>query len=332
MAEATVPRRRVLSGIQPSGQLHLGNYFAMMKRMIEFQTNNELFCFIVNYHALTTVQDSKTLRQGTVDAAMDFLALGLDPEQSIFWVQSDVPEVVELTWILSCVTSMGLLERCHSYKDKIARGLIPTHGLFAYPVLMAADILLYQSHIIPVGKDQKQHVEVTRDIAERFNNVFGDTFVLPEPAIDPEVAVVPGLDGQKMSKSYGNTIEIFADEKILRKKVMSIVTDPTPVEAPKDPDQCTVFALYRLFATPDELADLDRRYRAGGMGYAVAKEMLFEKIRTYFAPYRERRLELAAQRDAVEQILARGAEKARAIARPTLRKARRKTGLEYLRS
>jgi len=332
MAEATVPRRRVLSGIQPSGQLHLGNYFAMMKRMIEFQTNNELFCFIVNYHALTTVQDSKTLRQGTVDAAMDFLALGLDPEQSIFWVQSDVPEVVELTWILSCVTSMGLLERCHSYKDKIARGLIPTHGLFAYPVLMAADILLYQSHIIPVGKDQKQHVEVTRDIAERFNNVFGDTFVLPEPAIDPEVAVVPGLDGQKMSKSYGNTIEIFADEKILRKKVMSIVTDPTPVEAPKEPDQCTVFALYRLFATPDELADLDRRYRAGGMGYAVAKEMLFEKIRTYFAPYRERRLELAAQRDAVEQILARGAEKARAIARPTLRKARRKTGLEYLRS
>jgi len=332
MTEATVPRQRVLSGIQPSGQLHLGNYFAMMKRMIEFQAHNELFCFIVNYHALTTVQDGKTLRQGTVDAAMDFLALGLDPEQSIFWVQSDVPEVTELTWILSCVTSMGLLERCHSYKDKIARGLIPTHGLFAYPVLMAADILLYQAHLIPVGKDQKQHVEVTRDIAERFNNVFGDTFVLPEPAIDPDVAVVPGLDGQKMSKSYGNTIEIFADEKVLRKKVMSIVTDPTPVEAPKDPDKCTVFALYRLFATPDELADLDRRYRAGGMGYAVAKEMLFEKIRTYFAPYRQRRLELATQRDAVEQILARGAEKARAIARPTLRKARRKTGLEYVRS
>ncbi len=332
MVEPTAERRRVLSGIQPSGQLHLGNYFAMMKRMIEFQAHNELFCFIVNYHALTTVQDSKTLRQGTVDAAMDFLALGLDPEQSIFWVQSDVPEVTELTWILSCVTSMGLLERCHSYKDKIARGLIPTHGLFAYPVLMAADILLYQAHRIPVGKDQKQHVEVTRDIAERFNNVFGDTFVLPEPAIDPDVAVVPGLDGQKMSKSYGNTIEIFADEKVLRKKVMGIVTDPTPVEAPKDPDKCTVFALYRLFATPDELADLDRRYRAGGMGYAVAKEMLFDKIRTYFAPYRQRRLELSAQRDAVEQILARGAEKARAIARPTLRKARRKTGLEYVKS
>ncbi|HOB53685.1 MAG TPA: tryptophan--tRNA ligase [Acidobacteriota bacterium] len=332
MVESTAERRRVLSGIQPSGQLHLGNYFAMMKRMIEFQAHNELFCFIVNYHALTTVQDGKTLRQGTVDAAMDFLALGLDPEQSIFWVQSDVPEVTELTWILSCVTSMGLLERCHSYKDKIARGLIPTHGLFAYPVLMAADILLYQAHLIPVGKDQKQHVEVTRDIAERFNNVFGDTFVLPEPAIDPDVAVVPGLDGQKMSKSYGNTIEIFSDEKVLRKKVMGIVTDPTPVEAPKDPDKCTVFALYRLFATPDELADLDRRYRAGGMGYAVAKEMLFEKIRTYFAPYRQRRLELAAQRDAVEQLLARGAEKARAIARPTLRKARRKTGLEYVRS
>jgi len=332
MTEATVPRQRVLSGIQPSGQLHLGNYFGMMKRMIEFQAQHELFCFIVNYHALTTVQDGKTLRQGTVDAAMDFLALGLDPEQSIFWVQSDVQEVTELTWILSCVTSMGLLERCHSYKDKVARGLIPTHGLFAYPVLMAADILLYQAHLIPVGKDQKQHVEVTRDIAERFNNVFGDTFVLPEPAIDPDVAVVPGLDGQKMSKSYGNTIEIFADEKALRKRVMSIVTDPTPVEAPKDPDKCTVFTLYRLFATPDELADLDRRYRAGGTGYAVAKEMLFEKIRAHFSPFWQRRLELAGQREQVEKILAMGAEKARAIARPTLRKARRKTGLEYVRS
>jgi tryptophanyl-tRNA synthetase len=332
MIETTGERRRVLSGIQPSGQLHLGNYFGMMKRMVEFQASSELFCFIVNYHALTTVQEGKVLRQGTLDAAMDFLALGLDPERSIFWVQSDVPEVTELTWILSCVTSMGLLERCHSYKDKIARGLIPTHGLFAYPVLMAADILLYQAHLIPVGKDQKQHVEVTRDIAERFNNVFGDTFVLPEPAIDPDVAVVPGLDGQKMSKSYGNTIEIFADEKALRKKVMSIVTDPTPVEAPKDPDKCTVFALYRLFATTDELADLDRRYRAGGMGYAVAKEMLFEKIQVHFAPFRERRLELANQREQVEKILAVGAEKARAIGRPTLRKVRRKTGLEYIKS
>ncbi len=320
---------RVLSGIQPSGNLHLGNYFAMMKPMIEAQETSQLFCFIVNYHALTTVREGAKLRKGTLDAAMDFLALGLDPEKAIFWVQSDVPEVVELAWILSCVTSMGLLERCHSYKDKVAKGMIPTHGLFAYPVLMAADILLYQAHVVPVGKDQKQHLEVSRDIAERFNYLYGDTFVLPEPRIDPNVAVVPGLDGQKMSKSYNNTIEIFAEEKALRKRIMSIVTDPTPVEAPKNPDTDTVFALYRLFATPEEIADLDRRYREGGTGYAVAKEMLFEKVNRVFTPYRERRRELEGQREFVEQVLADGADKARAIASRTLRKVRRKTGLSY---
>lgn len=320
---------RVLSGIQPSGNLHLGNYFAMMKPMIEAQETSQLFCFIVNYHALTSVREGAKLRKGTLDAAMDFLALGLDPEKAIFWVQSDVPEVVELAWILSCVTSMGLLERCHSYKDKVARGMIPTHGLFAYPVLMAADILLYQAHVVPVGKDQKQHLEVSRDIAERFNYLYGDTFVLPEPRIDPDVAVVPGLDGQKMSKSYNNTIEIFAEEKVLRKRIMSIVTDPTPVEAPKNPDTDTVFALYRLFATPEEIADLDRRYREGGTGYAVAKEMLFEKVNRVFTPYRERRRELEGQREFVEQVLADGADKARAIASRTLRKVRRKTGLSY---
>lgn len=323
---------RILSGIQPSGRLHIGNYFGMMRPALALQEQGDAYLFIANYHALTSVADAAAMRQGTWDVALDFLACGLDPARTAFYRQSDLPEVHELAWLLSNVTPLGLLERCHSYKDKLAKGIAPNHGLLAYPVLMAADILLYQAHLVPVGKDQKQHVEVTRDIAERFNNVFGDTFVLPEPAIDPDVAVVPGLDGQKMSKSYGNTIEIFADEKVLRKKVMSIVTDPTPVEAPKDPDKCTVFALYRLFATPDELADLDRRYRAGGTGYAVAKEMLFDKIRTCFAPYRQRRLELATQRDAVEQILARGAEKARAIARPTLRKVRRKTGLEYVRS
>jgi tryptophanyl-tRNA synthetase len=320
---------RVLSGIQPSGNLHLGNYFAMMKPMIEAQETSQLFCFIVNYHALTSVREGAKLRKGTLDAAIDFLALGLDPEKAIFWVQSDVPEVVELAWILSCVTSMGLLERCHSYKDKVAKGLIATHGLFAYPVLMAADILLYQAHVVPVGKDQKQHLEVSRDIAERFNYLYGDTFVLPEPRIDPDVAVVPGLDGQKMSKSYNNTIEIFAEEKVLRKRIMSIVTDPTPVEEPKNPDTDTVFALYRLFATPGEIADLDRRYREGGTGYAVAKEMLFEKVNRVFTPYRERRRELEGQREFVEQVLADGADKARAIASRTLRKVRRKTGLSY---
>ncbi|MBN2432814.1 MAG: tryptophan--tRNA ligase [Acidobacteria bacterium] len=323
---------RVLSGIQPSGNLHLGNYFAMMKPMIAAQESSLLFCFIVNYHALTTVHEGKILRQGTLDAAMDFLALGLDPEKAIFWVQSDVPEVQELTWILSCVTSMGLLERCHSYKDKVARGLTPTHGLFAYPVLMAADILLYQANIIPVGKDQKQHVEVTRDIAERFNFLYGDTFVLPEPRIDPHVAVVPGLDGQKMSKSYGNTIEIFSDEKILRKRIMSIVTDPTPVEDPKDPDKCTVFKLYSLFATPDEIRMLAEMYRRGGTGYATVKEMLFQKVSDHFKPYRQRRAELAGDRAAVEKILAAGADKARGIAVKTLQKVRRKTGLAYRKS
>ena len=323
---------RILSGIQPSGQLHLGNYLAMMRPMIRFQEEGQLFCFIVNYHALTTVQEGKTLRQGTLDAAMDFLALGLDPDKSVFWVQSDVPEVVELAWVLSCVTSMGLLERCHSFKDKIARGLVPNHGLFAYPVLMAADILLYQAHLVPVGKDQKQHVEVARDIAGSFNFQYGDTFVLPESRIDPDVATVPGIDGQKMSKSYGNTIEIFGEPNALRKKIMSIVTDATPVEAPKDPDKCTVFQLYRLMATPEETQSLESRYRQGGLGYAEAKGMLYEKINTHFAPYRQRRQELAQEREKVERILQEGAEKARAIALRTLRKVRRKTGLEYRKS
>lgn len=323
---------RVLSGIQPSGDLHLGNYFAMMKPMIQAQEESLLFCFIVNYHAMTTVQEGKTLRQGTLDAATDFLALGLDPEKAIFWVQGDVPEVVELAWALSCVTSMGLLERCHSFKDKVARGIVPTHGLFAYPVLMAADILLYQANVVPVGKDQKQHLEVARDIAERFNLVYGDTFVLPEARIDPDVAVVPGIDGQKMSKSYHNTIEIFSDEAPLRKKVMSIVTDSTPVEEPKDPDRCNVFQLYKLFATPAEIESLAGMYRRGGTGYATAKEMLFEKIRDTFRPFQQRRRELAGQRDEVEKILASGAEKARYIAIKTLRKVRRKTGLEYRKS
>ncbi|NNF98551.1 MAG: tryptophan--tRNA ligase [Desulfobacteraceae bacterium] len=325
----TPKKPRVLSGIQPSGDLHLGNYYAMMKPMIASQETSLLFCFIVNYHALTTVREGKNLRKGTLDAAMDFMALGLDPDKCVFWVQSEVPEVLELQWVLSCLTSMGLLERCHSYKDKVAKGIVPNSGLFTYPVLMAADILLYQAEIIPVGKDQKQHVEVTRDIAGSFNHAYGETFVLPEARIDENVAVVPGIDGQKMSKSYGNAIEIFSGENVLRKRIMSIVTDATPVEAPKDPDKCNVFQLYQLLGTPEEIQDLSGRYRNGGMGYAVAKAELFEKVNDYFKPFRERRHELASERRYVEKVLKEGAEKAGYYASKTIQKVRRKTGLSF---
>ncbi len=321
---------RVLSGIQPSGTLHIGNYFAMMKRMIEFQNEHELFCFIVNYHAMTSLHDPKALADNTIDAALDFLALGLDPDKCFFWVQSDVPEVTELTWILSCHTSLGLLERSHSYKDKLAKGITPSCGLFTYPVLMAADILLYQAHIIPVGKDQKQHIEITRDIAERFNTVYGETFVLPEPMISEEIAVVPGIDGQKMSKSYGNTIDIFEDEKSLKKKVMRIKTDSTPVEAPKDPDNCNLFALYKLFAEKEKTDALRQRYLEGGLGYGEVKKELFGLMYEYFSPYRKKREELARERASVREILKRGAEKTRAVAVKTLNEVKRKTGLYYI--
>ena len=320
---------RVLSGIQPSGSLHLGNFFGMMKKMIEHQENHELFCFIANYHAMTSVADGKALAKGTLEAAANFLALGMDPNKSIFWVQSDVPEVQELTWALSNFTPMGLLERCHSFKDKTSRGIAANHGLFAYPVLMAADILLYQSDKVPVGKDQKQHVEVTRDIAIKFNNEYGEIFTLPEPEIDEDVATVPGLDGQKMSKSYGNTIDLFQEEKSLRKQIMRIVTDPTPVEEPKDPDKCNVFQIYRLFMNKEREAELRRRYEAGGMGYGEVKEELFVTVRDFFAPYAERRKELLADTDELRGILAQGAEKARHVALKTLRKVRKKTGLAY---
>jgi tryptophanyl-tRNA synthetase len=320
---------RVLSGIQPSGSLHLGNFFGMMKKMIEHQENHELFCFIANYHAMTSVSDGKALAKGTLEAAANFLALGMDPNKSIFWVQSDLPEVQELTWALSNFTPMGLLERCHSFKDKTSRGIAANHGLFAYPVLMAADILLFQSEKVPVGKDQKQHVEVTRDIAIKFNNEYGEIFTLPEPEIDEEVATVPGLDGQKMSKSYGNTIDLFQEEKSLRKQIMRIVTDPTPVEEPKDPDTCNVFQIYRLFMNKEQEAALRRRYEAGGMGYGEVKEELFVTVRDFFAPYAERRKELLADTDELRSILAQGADKARQVAVKTLRKVRKKTGLAY---
>jgi tryptophanyl-tRNA synthetase len=320
---------RILSGIQPSGSLHLGNYFGMMKKMIEYQEQEELFCFIANYHAMTSVPDGKALAQGTLEAAANFLALGMDPGKSVFWVQSDVPEVQELAWALSNFTPMGLLERCHSYKDKVARGLQANHGLFAYPVLMTADILLFQSDKVPVGKDQKQHIEVARDIALKFNNEYGEIFTIPEPDIDDEVATVPGLDGQKMSKSYGNTIDLFQDEKALRKQVMRIVTDPTPVEEPKDPDNCNVFQIYRLFLDKPAEQALRQRYLAGGLGYGEVKQELFETVRDRFAPFAARRQELLADSDGLRRILAAGADKARHAAHKTLRKVRKKTGLAY---
>ncbi len=320
---------RVLSGIQPSGTLHIGNYFGMMKPMISYLDKAELFVFIVNYHAMTSLHDPDKLRYNTLNAAADFLALGLDPDRCIFWVQSDVPEVTELTWVLSNVTSMGLLERCHSYKDKIAKGLTPNHGLFAYPVLMAADILLYQANRVPVGKDQKQHLEVTRDIAERFNQSFGETFVLPEPEISEDLATIPGLDGQKMSKSYDNTIEIFISKKELKNKVMRIVTDATPVEEPKDPDKCNLFALYRLFSTPEELAELRERYLAPGLKYVDVKKDLLERIWNYYAPHRERHEELLSHPDTIRDILKSGAAKARAIAQETMELVHSRVGLNY---
>ena len=320
---------RVLSGIQPSGALHLGNYFGMMQKMVAHQEEQELFCFIANYHAMTSLNDGKALARGTLEAAASFLALGLDPEKSVFWVQSDVPEVQELTWYLSNFTPMGLLERCHSYKDKIGKGIAANHGLFAYPVLMAADILLFQSEKVPVGKDQKQHVEVTRDIATKFNNQYGDIFTLPEPEIDDDVATVPGLDGQKMSKSYGNTIDLFLDDKALRKQVMRIVTDPTSVEEPKDPDNCNVYQIFSLFLDAEQRVALRGRYLAGGLGYGDVKQELFETIRDFFAPFSARRQALLDDPTALKEILAQGAQKARYAASKTLRKVRKKVGTAY---
>jgi tryptophanyl-tRNA synthetase len=322
---------KILSGIQPSGDLHIGNFFGMMKSMIEYQKSHELYCFIVNYHALTTVHDGSKLGKGTLDAAMDFLSLGLDPKKSIFWIQSDIPEVLELTWILSTITSMGLLERAHSYKDKIAQGLSPNHGLFAYPVLMAADILLFQAEVIPVGKDQKQHIEMTRDIAISFNHQYGETFTLPEPQINEDLSVIPGVDGRKMSKSYDNTIPIFLPEKQLRKRIMSIQTDSTPMAEPKDPNKCNVFSLFKLFASPKEIALLAENYARGGYGYGDAKKELFEKINEFFAVYREKRESLNNDRDLVLDILKEGATKARTKAAKTLELVREKTGLAYQR-
>jgi len=320
---------RILSGIQPSGKLHIGNYFGMMKTMIGHMEQAQLYVFIVDLHALTSVHDRDRLAQGTIEAAADFLALGLDPDKCLFWVQSDVPEVCELTWILSTIAPMGLLERCHSYKDKIAKGISPSHGLFSYPVLMAADILLYQAERVPVGKDQKQHLEVARDLAQKFNTEFGETFVIPEPAIDEQTATVPGLDGQKMSKSYDNTIPIFLDGKALKKKIMAIQTDATPVEEPKNPETCNLFQIFRLFASPQRLAEIRDLYLHGGAAYGHIKLELFELISEHFAAARARKNELLADPGEVRRIMKHGAEKARAQAVTTLDLVRDRVGLRY---
>ena len=320
---------KILSGIQPSGQLHIGNYFGMMLPMIRNMEKGELYAFIVNLHALTSVHDQQKLAEGTLEAAADFIALGLDPDRCIFWVQGDVPEVTELTWILSTLTAMGLLERCHSYKDKIAKGIAPSHGLFSYPVLMAADILLYQAEIVPVGKDQKQHLEVARDIGMRFNHIFGETFVIPEPAIEENVATVPGIDGQKMSKSYDNTIPIFLEGKQLKKQVMAIQTDSTPVEEPKDPDACNLYNIFKLFAPTDRLAEIRKLYVEGGAAYGYIKLELVEMIEDYFKEARMRRAELLQDKESLRNILALGALKAREKAAPTLDLVRQRVGLKY---
>ena len=319
---------RVLSGIQPTGRFHCGNYFGAIRQYIALQTHEQAFYFIADLHALTTVRDPQQLRDFTHDAALDLLALGLDPAQATLFRQSDVPEVSELTWLLMTVTQMHLLEKCHAYKDKKAKGLAADAGLFTYPVLMAADIIIYDSDLVPVGADQVQHIEVARDVAQRFNNIYQrEVFVLPQPYVLDASAKVPGVDGEKMSKSYGNTIEIFEAPKKVRKKIMSIKTDSTPVEDPKNPDTDCVFALYKLFADQAQQDALAARYRQGGMGYGEAKQQLYDAAMDYYAAARERREKLAADPHTLEDILQAGAATARAKAGEVLDRARDACGL-----
>jgi len=320
---------RILSGIQPSGALHLGNYFGMMRPAIKLQEQGEAYYFIADYHSMTSVFDAAQRRKNTLDVALDFLACGLDPKRCVFFKQSDVPEHTELSWLLTTLTPMGLLERCHSYKDKLARGLSPNHGLFAYPVLMAADILIYDSNIVPVGKDQKQHIEVTRDVAMKFNQLYGECFVIPEPQIKNDVAVVPGTDGQKMSKSYGNTIDIFGEEKPLKKKIMSLVMDSRGMDEPKpDAEKNIAVQLLKLVASADVAQECEESLRAGGYGYGTLKKALFENYWECFREQRAKRAELANNLDYVNDVLREGAEKAREVARPVLKRARIASGLE----
>lgn len=319
---------RILTGIQPSGQLHIGNYFGAIKPAVELQARGECTYFIANYHSMTSLTDSEARRRNTLDVALDWIACGLDPEKSVFFRQSDVPEVCELMWIIGTHTPVGLLERAHSYKDKLAKGIAPNFGLFAYPVLMAADILLYDTNVVPVGRDQKQHVEMTRDIAIKFNHTYGETFVVPESEIRDETAIIPGLDGQKMSKSYNNTLPIFGDEKETRKKIMSIVMDSRGRDEPKpDADKNIAIQLLKLVAPAEIAADFEERLRAGGLGYGDLKKALFEHYWTFFSTYRARRAELVANLDHVETLLRRGADRARETATQVLSRARRACGL-----
>ena len=318
--------KKIISGIQPSGILHLGNYFGAIKQFIELQEENDCLFFVANYHALTSSTNADSLRKNTRDVVLDYLALGVDPKKASIFIQSHVPIHTELMWVLSNLTPMSLLERGHSFKDKSARGISSNTGLFTYPVLMAADILMYDVDMVPVGKDQKQHLEMTRDIATKFNEKYVEIFKLPEPMIVESTAVVPGVDGAKMSKSYGNTIDMFAPKKILKKQVMSIVTDSTPLEDPKNPDN-NITTLYKLFASPEKLEEMKEKFKAGNYGYGHAKKELLEAILEYFSKARAKREELVANPEYVDKILAEGAERARSIAKIKMIEVKKAVGL-----
>jgi tryptophanyl-tRNA synthetase len=322
------PPKVSVSGIQPSGNLHLGNYFGAVRQYLELlDAGHRCYYFLANYHALTSLRDRAELLRLTASTAADYIALGLDPERAVIYRQSDVPEVCELAWILTTVTPMGLLERCHAYKDKVAQGLPADHGLFAYPVLQAADILIVSADFVPVGQDQKQHIEVTRDIAQRFNGTYAEVLKLPEPYIKEEVAVVPGRDGRKMSKSYGNTIELFASDKEVRSQIFSIVTDSASVQEPKDPTQSNLYAILKLFCTPEEQSAWADRFRAGGLGYGDVKQAILEAFMGCFEGARRRRRELESQPDYVEAVLRRGAERAREVTAPLVKRVREAAGI-----
>lgn len=319
---------RILSGLQPTGRLHLGNYFGMMQPALQLQHEGEAYYFIADYHSLTSIHDARTLRENVRNLAIDFLACGLDPQKAVFFRQSDLPEHTELAWILSTVTPMPMLENCHSYKDKVANGITANHGLFAYPVLMAADILIYESDRVPVGKDQKQHLEVTRDIAIKMNLTYGEgTLKVPEAMIREETATVTGLDGRKMSKSYNNTIGLFEEEGALKKKIMRIVTDATPVEAPKPTEDSSILKLYRLVAHDEDFNALVADFQKGGRGYGDYKKQLFQKIWEFFETARDRRAAIVAEKNYVDDVLQAGAAKARLVARRTLERVREAVGL-----
>jgi len=320
---------RVLTGIQPSGDLHIGNYFGSIKQMVDAQQKSDTFAFIANYHAMSSGNGGERLAQLTMQTATDFLSLGIDPEKSTFWVQSDIKEVLELYWILSAFTPMGLLERAHSYKDKTAKGIAANHSLFSYPVLMAADILLYSPEIVPVGKDQIQHVEIARDIAIKFNNEYGDILQLPEFKVEENVATVPGTDGQKMSKSYQNTVNIFGEEKAQLKTIKKIVTENVPLEAPKEYEECNVYNMAKLFLNENELFELQERYKRGGEGHGHFKLYLADVIWEYFREYREKRDYFTKHQDEVRAILKSGAHKAKEVARPMIEKIRTISGIKY---